>query len=132
MIFFLLSDQNFLCSNLCLWHPVQLPHTFKSLALSSLRPPIKELWTEIRSSHSFLFSRLNKPSSLSFSSEILCSSQSSEQLGSSPLDWFQNVNDFFALASPKLDTALQTRPHKWRMYSNKGKVWQQDLKQKVS
>uniref|UniRef100_A0A8B9QH24 Glycoprotein endo-alpha-1,2-mannosidase n=2 Tax=Apteryx owenii TaxID=8824 RepID=A0A8B9QH24_APTOW len=72
---FLMFKWNFLCFSLCpLPLILSLGTTEKSLAPSSLDPPIRYLYLLIRISLSLLFSRLNRPSSLSFFSYKQCSS----------------------------------------------------------
>lgn len=67
---FLTPNQDFLCSSLL---PLFLLLHSSEESLSSLRPPIRQLWIAIRSLPSLSFFRLKRPCSLSLSLRIMFS-----------------------------------------------------------
>ncbi|KAK4824458.1 LOW QUALITY PROTEIN: hypothetical protein QYF61_015836 [Mycteria americana] len=84
----------------------------KSLSLSFLQAPFKYWKAAIRSPHSLLFSRLNKPNSLSLSSRGAPALGSFSWPSSGPAPAGPRPS---CAEGPELDTALQVRSHQSRV-----------------
>jgi len=108
---FLMFRGNLLCLSLCpLPLVLSLGATEKSLALSSLHPPFRYLYTLLRHTPpSLLFSRLNSPSSHYFLAGAML--QSLHHLNGPSLDSLQYVHVSLVPRSPEMDIALQVWPH---------------------
>ncbi|PKU46071.1 gamma-aminobutyric acid receptor subunit alpha-4 isoform x1 [Limosa lapponica baueri] len=108
---FLMFRKNLLCFTLCLLPPVlSLGTTEKSLALSSLFPPIRYFYTWIRSPDpSHLLAKQSQLSQPFLVGEML---QSLHHLCGPLLDSsLQYVHVSLVLRSPKLNTVLQLKLH---------------------